>query len=205
MEVKCFKAGLFATNSYVIFKGDKCLLIDPMLRLDKLKEVLMGKELLAVLYTHGHFDHTKRGDEIYRAFKVPLYLNARDFELVDPKLSLKTNAMHIGHQILTASISSPLIDLKEGHYTIGPFDFEVVLASGHTQGSVFIIMEDIIFCGDTIFKGSVGRTDLYGGDMRLLKDSLRYLKKLDKDYRLFPGHDEMTTLSIEKRENPYLF
>lgn len=87
---------------------------------------------------------------------------------------------------------------------IGPFSFEVIFTPGHTEGSVIYVFDDCIFTGDTLFKGSVGRTDLKGGDPSMLRRSLKIFNEFDKDYLIYPGHDETTTLSHELMYNYFL-
>jgi glyoxylase-like metal-dependent hydrolase (beta-lactamase superfamily II) len=92
---------------------------------------------------------------------------------------------------------------KEGEYSIAGFDFYVIPTPGHTPGSVCYVFDSMMFTGDTLFKRSIGRTDL-GGDEAAMMRSLRMLRNLPGDYDVFPGHDRPTTLSEERRNNPYL-
>ena len=88
--------------------------------------------------------------------------------------------------------------------SIGSFEFETIYTPGHTPGSVIYVFEDDIFTGDTLFHLSVGRTDLVGGNERILRDSLKAFRDFKKDYRIHPGHEAETTLEFELQYNPYL-
>ena len=92
---------------------------------------------------------------------------------------------------------------KEGEYSVAGFDFYVIPTPGHTPGSVCYVFDGMMFTGDTLFKQSIGRTDL-GGDEKLMMRSLRALRDLPGDYDIYPGHDSPTTLDNERRYNPYL-
>lgn len=199
MEIKCLVTGAFETNTYLLKLDNKYIIIDPSGRCDKLIKHLEG-DVVGVLLTHGHFDHIKAVDDLYKIYHMDIYLGEEDFVLVDPK----TSKLYNRYLEFTGSIKSPIKALKEGKMQIGPFNFEVVSTKGHTKGSHIFIFDDVIFTGDTLFKNSVGRTDLYGGNAKELKESLRYFKELDKDYTLYPGHEDATLLSIELLNNPFL-
>ena len=199
MEVNRFVLGSFATNTYLLINNDECLLIDPASKADKLFPLLEDKKLLAVLLTHGHFDHIKACDGLYEKYKMPIYLNKKDLELT------KDNSQGRVFGLLNVpTIKSPIFDLKEGKMEIGSFKFEVIFTPGHTKGSVCFLFDDFIFTGDTLFKMSAGRTDLKGGDSSELKASLRILKDLDYNLVVYPGHDETSTMLEEINNNPYL-
>lgn len=199
MEVQRFVLGSFATNTYLLTNNDECLLIDPASKADKLFDYLENKKLLAVLLTHGHFDHIKACDGLYKKYKMPIYLNKNDLDLT------KDNSQGRVFGLLNVStIKSPIISLKEGKMKIASFEFEVIFTPGHTKGSVCFLFDDFVFTGDTLFKMSVGRTDLKGGNSSDLKASLRILKELDYNLIVYPGHDEISTMLDEINNNPYL-
>lgn len=197
MEIKTFVLGPLQTNTYLLSIDDKAILIDPASKPEKCVELLGDKKLIAILLTHGHFDHIKAVDGLYKQYKCPVYLHKDDEYLARDKKS--------GEEFgLVSYISCPTIHINEGHNKIGPFEFDTIYTPGHTKGSVLYMFDDSIFTGDTLFKGSVGRTDLDGGNQSELIRSLRFFNSLNKDYYIYPGHDQPTTLSNELRYNPYL-
>lgn len=199
MKVDKLITGLFRTNTYVLEIDDKLILIDPACKAEKLYPYLQEKELLAILLTHGHFDHIKACDDLYKKYKVPIYLNKEDLYLTKDN----SQGRAFGLQNVP-TISVPTKDLKEGDTSIGPFNFEVIFTPGHTKGSVCFKFDDCIFTGDTLFKESVGRTDLEGGDISALKASLRILKDLDPTLIVYPGHEDISTIENEINNNPFM-
>ena len=197
MEIKRFVLGPIQTNTYMLIEGKDCILIDPASKADKLIDLLGDLNLVGILLTHGHFDHIKAVDGLYEHYKCPVYLHHDDEYLARDKYS----GQDFG---LVAYISCPSQDLKEGRLKIGSFDIDVVFTPGHTKGSVVYIVEDNIFTGDTLFKCSCGRTDLEGGNDSELRQSLRIFKSFDKDYNIYPGHEDISKLSFELLYNPYL-
>lgn len=199
MEVKRIVAGIFLTNTYFLNEDNKVILIDPACKAEKLYPLLENKELLAILLTHGHFDHIKACDDLYKKYNIPIYLNSKDIYLTKDNLQGRSFGLQS-----VPTISSPTINLKQGNHKIGPFEFEVIYTPGHSKGSVCYKFSDCIFTGDTLFKNSVGRTDLDGGDASLLKASLRLIKELDPNLVVYPGHDEISTIEDEINNNPYM-
>ena len=197
MDITKYVMGPIETNTYLLQIGDDVLLVDPASKPEKLIEILGDRKLKGILLTHGHFDHIKAVDGLYEKYRCPVYLHEADEELARDKQA----GSDFG---LVAYISCPTIALREGKMEIGPFVFEVVFTPGHTEGSVIYVFDDCIFTGDTLFKGSVGRTDLKGGDFSTLNHSLELFKQFDKDYTVYPGHDGVTTLSEELMNNYYL-
>ena len=175
MEIKRFVLGPMETNTYLLSIGNDAILIDPASKPEKLINILENYKLNAILLTHGHFDHIKAVDGLYEYYQCPV-----------------------------SYISCPINDLKEGTMNIGPFNFEVIFTPGHSEGSVIYVFEDSIFTGDTLFRLTVGRTDLKGSDPRKLKESLRIFKNFDKDYKIYPGHDMPSLLSFELSNNYFL-
>lgn len=197
MEIKRFVLGPLETNTYLITSGNDALLIDPASKAEKLIEILNDYNLLAILLTHGHFDHIKATDGLYEKYHCPVYLNLEDEQLARDK--------HSGSEFgLVSYISCPMIGLKEGVMNIGPFSFETIFTPGHTKGSVIYVFNDCIFTGDTLFRLTVGRTDLMGGSQRELNDSLKIFKNFKKDYIIYPGHEMPSLLSFELENNIYL-
>jgi len=197
MEIKCYPMGPLGTNSYFLFEEDEVILIDPAGKSEKVEELLEGHKLVAILLTHGHFDHTKAVDGLYKKYNVPIYLHPGDEELVRDKQQGKEFNIF-------SYVKSPIVCLKESTMAISHFKFEVIFTPGHTEGSVIYVFGEDIFTGDTLFKGSVGRTDLPGGNNSKLMASLNVFYKFAKECHVYPGHGESSTIGYELENNPFL-
>jgi len=197
MEIEKYILGPLQTNTYLLKIGNSAILIDPASKAEKLIEMLGDLDLKAILLTHGHFDHIKAVDGLYEKYKCPVYLNDQDLTLANDKSSGKSFG-------LVSYISCPTLNIETGSYSIDKFKFEVMNTPGHTMGSVVYIFDDCMFTGDTLFKLSVGRTDLEGGSKSLLRESLRLFYNFNKDYIIYPGHEDESILSFELTNNPYL-
>lgn len=201
MEIKRLVLGPLATNTYYLEKEGHVLLIDPASKAEKLFPLLEDKILDAVLLTHGHFDHIKAVDGLYKKYKMPIYLHQDDFIQATSKELYNQAVASFG---FSSIINSPILAMDEGNQKIGPFEFEVYHTPGHTEGSVLYRFGQDLFTGDTLFKNGVGRTDLYGGSTSSLRQSLRFIRGLDPTLIIHPGHDEESLLSLELKHNPYL-
>ena len=203
MQVKRFVLSMFQTNCYVVSGNEsgKCIIIDPADRAEVIIEYLKEKSLIpeAILITHGHYDHflaVPKLQQHYEGIKVychpldcPKEKEEHDMGMVFPTLSAFSNLVKIEEQ--------------EDLFLAG-FAIKVLHTPGHTPGSVVFLIEDAMFSGDTIFAGSIGRTDFPGGNIQQMKKSLKKLASLEDDYQIYPGHESFTSLSKEKRTNSYL-
>ena len=203
MKVVSLPVGMIGTNCYLTAaqNGDTAI-IDPGAQPDQIKEVLQKNNLTPkmILLTHGHFDHIGAADALRKEFEIPLYLHQADADMVgdsDQNGGIGLIGKHItcGWDHLLSD--GDIVELNE-------LTFQVIHTPGNTKGSVCYAVEDVLFTGDTLFCGGIGRTDLYGGSYRELCDSLKKLAALEKNYRVYPGHDRTTTLDAEKQQNPYL-
>jgi len=198
MEIHRIPVGLHQANCYVVKNDGDLFVIDPGARPERIKTYLaQGDRINAILLTHGHFDHIGAVDELAKEFKCPVYLHEDDEELVlDSELNYS--------QTRNVTVKSPLTFFKEGVFRLSATEFHIIHAPGHTKGSVLIGIQNELFTGDVLFKNSVGRTDLTGGNDREMKASLRIIKTLDKNLRVHPGHGESTTIESELKSNPFL-
>ncbi len=156
-----------------------------------------GVSVLAILLTHGHFDHIGAVDKLYEKYHCPVYVSQDDEKML-------RNAQYNTLANQSATISCPVNWLESDSLTIGDFNFNVYYTPGHTNGSVMFEIENNLFSGDTLFRLSVGRTDLYSGSSMKLMQSLQVLYQFDEDMVVYPGHDEITTVGFELANNPYL-
>ena len=188
------------TNTFLIITNAKHgILIDaaaePGVYLKALDEA--GATLTHILLTHGHFDHTTAVRPILEQYPdLPVYINEKD--VVDGR---------VGDMEL---VFSRLPEHNQRYYhdgdtlPLGSLTVTVLETPGHSKGSVCLVVGDVIFSGDTLFRCSCGRTDFAGGDYREMLQSLARLGNLPGSYRVYPGHDQPTTLDYERRVNPYV-
>ena len=194
LKIHTLPLGAYQTNCYIIHEASSktCCVIDPgytpEVVLDKVDS--LGLTVEAVLLTHGHFDHVGGVRDIAAETGCDVYLCTEDCAM-PPQMTL-------GQLYYTKAYGEGTVVRLAG------LEISVIHAPGHTPGSVCLLVEDAMFCGDTLFAGSCGRTDLPGGDLAAMRASLHRLAGFCTDYRVFPGHGESTTLAEEKRYNPYL-
>lgn len=195
--MNCYLAYDEASKKGVIFDpGDEV----PTL-LARIKQLKL--ELSHILLTHGHIDHVAFAEDMHRALGVPMLLHRDDW-------SMAKNAPKQAMMFGLPPGPVPEIDgeLKvQKEFAADPFVLEIRHTPGHSPGSVTLISHPhkLAFVGDVVFQGSIGRTDLPGGNHRLLIDSIgREVLSLPDDYKLFPGHGPATTVGAERRANPFL-
>ncbi len=197
-EVRKLVVGALQTNSYLLIEDNHCIIVDPGANPKRILENVNGLTVDAICLTHGHFDHIKAVDALVKELKCDVYISEYDDEML--KDSKKNASVLIGQPFTVQS----KVKYYDSITKIGNFEFNVLEASGHTNGSVLLMVDNIMFAGDVLFAGGIGRTDLYGGSYSKMKASLNEISKINKDYIVYSGHGEDTTLFEEFKNNPYL-
>jgi hydroxyacylglutathione hydrolase len=199
--------GPLETNAYILSHSDgTCLIFDPGSEGEKLIRSIeqQGWEPLAILLTHAHFDHIGAINDLLIRWKLPIYLHEKEKAwLSNP--SLNGSAYFIGEKVQVAH--EPHCLQNETTLTIGSFALEVLETPGHSPGSVSYYCPEIeaVFSGDVLFAGSIGRTDLLGGNYEELMRSIHErLLVLPEETALLPGHGPETTIGTEMDTNPFL-
>ncbi|EFV12426.1 MBL fold metallo-hydrolase [Segniliparus rugosus] len=231
MLIKSFSAGMFHTNCYVLAlaPGADAIIVDPGQSAAKqVRQTLEEHKLkpVAVLLTHGHIDHIWSAREVCDEYSIPAYIHPDDRELLT-KPGKGIGAMFGALSFLTAGTvfrePEKVLDLADGdELDIAGLRFAVDLAPGHTPGSVLFggefdgigeatqglrgdVPSRLVFSGDVLFAGSIGRTDLPGGSMpRLLRSIREKLLTLPDDTLVLPGHGPATTIGRERRMNEWI-
>ncbi|MGI9163822.1 MAG: MBL fold metallo-hydrolase [Mycobacterium sp.] len=212
-----FAAGMLACNCYVLapHQGADAIIVDPGQRaFAPLRRILDENRLTpaAVLLTHGHIDHIWSAQKVADSYGCPVFIHPEDRHLLtDP---IRGFGPRIGQIAFGALFREPkqLIELDSdgAELDFGAFGVAVDHTPGHTRGSVAFRVRPadssgLVFTGDTLFKQSVGRTDLPGGSGRDLLDSIiTKMFVLADDTRVLPGHGEASTIGVERRTNPFL-
>lgn len=205
MEYKIMKlvVGELQENCFILFDENKdAFVVDPGGSSENIIEAIDKNELNIkyILLTHGHFDHVGAVAALVKKYKAPVYMSKDDRAFLEsPK---EVRASSFGMQIEAADVD---VFVKEGDEI--PFSegtIKVIETPGHTLGSVCYLFENYLFAGDTLFNGSIGRTDFPESDHSLMIESLKKLKKLDDEIYVLSGHGPESQISYEKMTNPYL-
>lgn len=204
MQIKVFQDTMLAENTYVYYDNEtkKGVVIDPSGNLNETKKFIKDNNLSIeyIMLTHGHVDHIMDAEELrkYTDAKIVAY-------------KLEKDLLNDGVKNLSAQFLPKKIDLEADIYVgdreklkMNGLTFSFFHTPGHTAGGMCIRCNNIMFTGDTIFKGSIGRTDLYSGDYEKLLKSLKKLAKMENELILYPGHGLPTTIGEEKTSNYYM-
>lgn len=204
MNIEILHLGPLGTNCYILWDDNNtCAIVDCGGDARKLADFVEEKGLTPshLFLTHGHGDHVG-GVEGFLHFypQVKVVMAAEDMELVEDRIKGMADAVGSEH-----SDFKPDILVKDGDMVdCGEMQFQVLATPGHTPGSVTYLKGNMMFCGDTLFQGSMGRTDLYGGDDSAMMRSLKRLASLEGYYMVLPGHGGTSNLDDERRCNPFM-
>jgi len=195
LEVNCYIVGCEKTR--------KAAVIDPGGDAEKILERLKQHELdlVTIINTHGHFDHIGGNRELMEATSAELLIHQDDRQLLD---YAQEHAAAYGLQ--TEASPPPTRELVgDEKLSVGKLSLQVIHTPGHSPGGICLYVDDCLLVGDTLFAGSIGRTDLPGGDHQLLIAGIKEkLLPLPETTRVCPGHGPMTTIGEEKQYNPFL-
>ena len=203
MTKDTIEVGSFGVNCTILTIESKAWVIDPGSEGDRIAEILKKKQLplAGILLTHAHFDHICGVSTLQaRCGNAPVYIGENDRVIIEHPFNQYPPEYPISEVPLT------LHTISEGSTIEGLPDVTIIDTPGHTPGGVCYLFrnEKLLFSGDTLFASSIGRTDLPGGDMATLMNSLKKLKALEDDITVIPGHGMFTTIGRERDANPFL-
>ncbi|MBI4682990.1 MAG: MBL fold metallo-hydrolase [Nitrospirae bacterium] len=193
--------GPLEENTYIIADeaSGQAIVVDPGDEPDRIIDIIKHKNLQvhSVICTHTHFDHVGAAGDIKKATGAKILIHKNDLQVYE---TAKDQAAFWGYDI--DDIPGPDGFIDEGHVIeAGNLKFKVLHTPGHSPGGICLYGEGILMSGDTIFRGSVGRTDFPGGSMEELKKSFRRLLDLPQDTKIYSGHGPETTVGMEKKTN----
>lgn len=199
MKIKRIPAGVYAANCYIVIDEETkdCVVMDPGGDEEDLIKAIKKENVQVkyILLTHGHADHTGAALRLKKDFNSPLCISSEDYELISKGAFMYGDIVNNIDQYI-----------KEGDiFKVGNMDIKCIHTPGHTPGGVCFLIEDSVFTGDTLFAGSIGRTDFQGGNFdAIIKSIKEKLMVLGDEIKVFPGHGPESTIGKERLHNPFL-
>ena len=196
--------GDVSTNSFLVYEknSSNCLIIDlggyPLLHMKTIEEKSLNLEY--ILFTHGHYDHILGLDKMPDSSSIKIMIDQNDADCI-PKAERNLSCFvgtpfQCNKPFETYNLDMPL--------KCGNLEITIHSTPGHTPGSICILINEVLFSGDTVFQQSIGRTDLPGGDHNIILESIEKIcKTFPENTIIFPGHGDPTNLKIEKSSNPF--
>lgn len=211
LNIKKFTCNMLQENCYVVSDETKeCMIVDCGAFYPEERQAVVdyistnNLKPMHLVATHGHFDHNFGNDTIYKEFGLKPEIHRKDERLLQ---TIGDQAMTIVGANIDAEMPAAGRLLSENDtIEFGSHKFVVIETPGHSPGGVFYYCkeENVAFSGDTLFKGSIGRTDFVGGSMFMLIQSLRMISQLPDEVKLLPGHGPETSIGEEVAHNPYI-
>ncbi len=202
MEIKRLPLGSIEVNCYLLSTEKTAVVIDPGFYSKEVEDFLKdnsSKEKL-ILLTHCHFDHIGDAARLRAVTNTKIAIGTLDNEaLSNPNKNL-CNLFGVELEPFCADIT-----FEDGEeYSVGDIEIKVIYTPGHTLGGVCYLIDDVLFSGDTLFCGSIGRTDFPDGDFSTLKNSVNKIYQLPENTKVYSGHGGTTTIGYEKKYNPFI-
>lgn len=203
MLLQKMMVGIYGANCYIIGdeKTQKAVVVDPGGNGDDILKAIEenGMTVEYVMLTHGHGDHIGAVKDLMDA-GAKLIAHKDEAEILKNKDLNLTSQM--GENAI--EVDANLYVSDDANLRLGDLNFKFIHTPGHTPGGMCILIENVLFTGDTLFAGSIGRTDLYGGDYDVMMESLKKLAQMDGSLNVLPGHGPASTIENEKAVNPFL-
>lgn len=202
MKVKQQHFGSINNNCYLITDEitGKSALVDCTEASDKMYAFIGNADLEYILLTHGHFDHIMGARDVKEKYGAKVVVSASD----EPMLSSGKLSLASFMDAVQNNVKSDIVVSDGDVINLGSLEIKVIATPGHTKGSVCYLVENALFSGDTLFYMSCGRTDFPSGSSDEMLASLKRLKNLGGDYTVYTGHDNITNLDFERKNNPYM-
>lgn len=202
MKVISEKFGSMDNNCSLIIdeKTNQSALVDCNEFSQKMIDMIGDTDLKYILLTHGHFDHIIGAKSVKEKYGAQVVISKED----EPMLNSSKLSLAVFCNAPQNNVDADIIVKDGDEITLGEIKIKVMATPGHTSGSVCYIAENCIFSGDTLFYCSCGRTDFPSGSHEQMMSSLQKLKALDGDYKVYTGHNNLTTLDFERKNNPYM-
>lgn len=202
MRVISEKFGSMDNNCSLIIdeKTNQSALVDCNEFSQKMIDMIGDTDLKYILLTHGHFDHIIGVKSVKEKYGAQVVISKED----EPMLNSSKLSLAVFCNAPQNNVDADIIVKDGDEITLGEIKIKVMATPGHTSGSVCYIAENCIFSGDTLFYCSCGRTDFPSGSPEQMMSSLQKLKALDGDYKVYTGHNNLTTLDFERKNNPYM-
>jgi hydroxyacylglutathione hydrolase len=198
MRITRLIVGLISTNCYVVRAGGEVMVVDPGGDAERILGELDGAKPRYIVSTHGHPDHLGAVNAVIKATGAPFFIHEADADM------LKGGSGALNGIFTPAPTADRYLEDGD-EFSLGDVAFTVLYTPGHTPGGICLYTPGVVFTGDTLFAGSVGRTDLGDGDYKKLIESIKNkLLTLPLDTKVLPGHGPESTIALERATNPFL-
>lgn len=196
MQINKITSGKLGNNTYFVTNNKKeCLLIDCSCTLEQIIEQTKDYKILGVLLTHGHYDHFETLSKVIKNFNVKCYVSNLDYEKLNNPKSNYSIIFNTFYALNLPEENFELLDKNEDSFKLGSFNINYFLTPGHTNGSLcYLINNEALFTGDTLFAYSYGRTDLITGSEEDMANSLKFLTSKFVGSKIYPGHGKVGTI-----------
>jgi hydroxyacylglutathione hydrolase len=200
MEIRKVVAGIYGANCYIVMdkKSKEAVVIDPGGDVDDIVKAIVAidAKVKYILLTHGHVDHTSGVEELKDITNATVCMSKKDDDLI-------TNGEHLFGPLIDGGADKLL--KQDDIIRVSDIDITCIDTPGHTPGGMCFLIENYVFTGDTLFCGSIGRTDFAGGDFKAIIHSIKSkLLSLPEGTIVYPGHGSCSTINSEKLNNPFL-
>lgn len=198
MIIKTLIVGMLQENCYIVMNqnSNEGFIIDPGDEVGTISKKVeeLGCDIKGILLTHGHMDHVGAVVGLKDKYNVPVYMNAKEYEFMKEDTFVYIKLPEIFTYIEEGTVLN-----------IAGLEIKAIHTPGHTKGGMCFLIGEDLFTGDTLFQGSVGRSDFIGGDgAELIRSIKEKLLDLGDNIKVYPGHGPSSTIGFEKARNPYL-